>query len=325
MKSILEKIKHWFITLWNSVVSWCTAVWRFVSHIWHRREVIGTEMKHKQRFVVMDSVTFKEKWAFQLSAINLFVFIGISMILLIVLTTILIAFTPLREFIPGYANQKMTEQTYQNAIAVDSLAMKLEAQDRMLADMKDLMMGVDPELRAKAADSVRRSQQPVSDKGGQEYRHSSADSLLRKEVEEQDQYSVKNKSAATSSQTTPSILLFTPLKGKVIAGFDNKTRHYGVDISGVENATIKSVAPGTVVFASYTIESGYVIGVLHAGGMMSVYKHNNNLLKHEGDVVRAGEPIAYLGNAVDATSGAHLHFELWVGGKPVNPLIYISF
>jgi len=313
---------------WGNMKSWTHSTSVMLKHLWSKREKISSEVKHKQRFVVMDTVTFKEKWSFQLSAINLFVALGIGMILLVMLTTVLIAFTPLREFIPGYANQKMTEQTFQNTHVLDSLEMELAQQERMMADLKDVLMGRDPDKRAQERDSLNRSQQEGKTQQG--YVHSKSDSLLRREVEEEDRYSVKQRQTSGNENSanvdnTPTILLFTPLKGKVISPYDEKIRHYGVDIAGADNQTIKAVAPGTVVFSDFTIETGYVLAIQHQGGMMSVYKHNSSLLKREGDMVRAGEPICYLGNTGEQTTGPHLHFELWVAGRPVNPLVYISF
>ena len=325
----MASLKDRLTSTWASFAQWLRTTSAGLRRVWSKRKKIGQEMKHRQRFVVMDTVTYKEKWSFQLSAINLFVTIGITTIVLMVLTAVLIAFTPLRELIPGYANQHLTEQTYQNSHVLDSLEVELARQERMMTDLKDVLMGRDPAEREREADSLRRSQQAATGEG-KDYTHSAADSALRKEVEEQDRYSVGSRSGgkdheATPVDNTPTILLFTPLKGKVISSFDEKTRHYGVDIAGAENQTIKSVAPGTVVFSNFTIETGYVIAIQHQGGMMSVYKHNSALLKHEGDVVRAGEPICYLGNTGELTTGPHLHFELWVAGKPVNPLVYISF
>lgn len=328
MNSLLTNLKAGFTRVWTNMKRWFHSTGELLRHLWDKRHKISSEVKHKQRFVVMDTVTFKEKWSFQLSAINLFVAIGISVIVLIVLTTVLIAFTPLREFIPGYANQKMTEQTYQNTHVLDSLEIQLAQQERMMADLKDVLMGRDPDKRVQERDSINRSQQ--EGKSQQGYSHSKADSLLRKEVEDEDRYSIKQRQNAgnesgSNMDNAPTILLFTPLKGKVISHYDEKIRHFGVDIAGTDSQPIKAVAPGTVVFSNFTIETGYVIAIQHQGGMMSIYKHNSVLLKREGDMVRAGEPICYLGNTGDQTTGPHLHFELWVAGRPVNPLIYISF
>lgn len=314
---------------------WLHKAGELLSRLWRMRKVIGKEFKHKQRFVVMDSATYKEKWSFQLSAINLFVVLGIGSIALVLITSFIIAFTPLREFIPGYANTKMVEQTYENSRILDSIEQTIEEQELMLMVFKDIMAGKDPD--SARADAANAKKGVLNSNSGEllekDKNHSKEDGDLRKEVEEQDQYAVKanrptNKQAGSSStviESTPTVLLFTPMKGKVIAPFDAKIMHYGVDIAGAENEVIKSVAPGTVVFSNFTSETGYVIAIQHQGGLISVYKHNNKLLKQSGAVVRAGEPIAYLGNTGEFSSGPHLHFELWMNGNPVNPLVYIPF
>ncbi|MBQ9474589.1 MAG: M23 family metallopeptidase [Bacteroidales bacterium] len=289
-------------------------------------------LKKKQRLVVVDTETLREKLSFELTGINLFVAVGSSLIVLVALTVVLIAFTPLREFIPGYSNAEMVEQTYKNAIVVDSLERQIANQEMLLQNIQSVLMGKDP-----APAAVATAATPSAKPDSVSYTHSKADAELRREVESADnKYQVRGQgSGAAQSQqasanaagtmATYSQLFFTPLKGKVLSSFDPAIKHYGVDIAGPTNATIKAAYSGTVLFANFTVETGYVIAIQHQGNIVSIYKHNSALLKHEGDVVRAGEPIAYLGNSGDLTSGPHLHFELWVASKPVNPLQYISF
>ena len=290
-------------------------------------------LKKKQRLVVVDTETLREKFSFQLTAINLFVALGTSLIVLVALTVVLIAFTPLREFIPGYSNAEMVEQTYKNALVVDSLEQQLANQEMLIQNIQSVLLGKDPApAPAAAAPAAPAKTDSVA------YTHSRADAELRREVESADnKYQVRGQSGGTASSASSSAatvtvtvanysqLFFTPLKGKVLSSFDPAIKHYGVDIAGPTNATIKAAYSGTVLFANFTVETGYVIAIQHPGNIVSIYKHNSALLKHEGDVVRAGEPIAYLGNSGDLTSGPHLHFELWVASKPVNPLQYISF
>ena len=303
---------------------------RVLKGIVRKKDVLKDMAKNNNRFVVMDSQTYREKLSFQLSGINLFVIIGMSMIVLVVITTIIIAFTPLRELIPGYTNTRMMEQAYRNSVQADSLAMVVNAQEQMLADIKDLLLGNDPAVRRAAM-----QQRPTADTIGsasRAYTHSVADSLLRSEVESADRYSFASAGGGDSRETSASTgtavsmqLFFTPLKGKVISPFDPKIKHFGVDIAGVSNEVVKAAMSGTVIFSNFTVETGYVVAIQHAGDYISLYKHNSSLLKREGDVVRAGEPIAFMGNSGEQTTGPHLHFELWLGGKPVNPLQYISF
>lgn len=284
-------------------------------------------IKRKHRFVVMDTDTFKEKFSFQLSGINLFVTIGITVIVFIVLTTVLIAFTPLREWIPGYTNTKAVEQTYENAKMIDSLEVKLDNQAWMIATLQAILRG-DPlgtEAEQLQADSSATLQQLAN-----AYRRSKEDSLLRLEVESEDnRYQVKDQAGATTSTpqaerlSTITHLFFTPLKGNVLTPYS--ASHYGVDIAGDANRAVCAAYSGTVVFTGFAAEAGYIIALQHPGNVVTIYKNNGALLKHQGDAVRAGEPIAFVGNSGRRELGAYLHFEIWVGGSAINPEEYISF
>lgn len=281
-------------------------------------------IKQKHRFVVMDTDTFKEKFSFQLSGINLFVTVGVTIIVLIVLTTVLIAFTPLREWIPGYTDTRMIEQTYQNAKTIDSLEVQLENQEWMIATLQSVLRGEVPgELLDQPGDSTASLHQLAL-----VYRNSKEDSLLRMEVEQEDnRYQVKDRPAAptTSADYASAItqLFFTPLKGNILTPYSRT--HHGVDIAGDASRAVCAAYNGTVIFAGFAAEAGHVIALQHPGNVVTVYQNNGALLKRQGDVVRAGEPIAYVGNSGRKELGAYLHFEIWVGGAAVNPEEYISF
>ena len=297
--------------------------------IWLKRKPLGDVIKHKHRFVVMDTDTFKEKFSFQLSGINLFVTIGITIIVLILLTTILIAFTPLREYIPGYTNNEMVEQTYANARKVDSI-------EEMLAEQEWLVATVQAVLRGEAVneefDSLRADSTATLSQLALVYRHSVEDSLLRLDVEREDnRYEVKAPSAQQPSSATaeagPTVthLFFTPLKGNILTRYNPSENHYGVDIAGGSNTPVAAAYSGTVVFAGFTADAGHVIALQHPGNVITIYRNNSALLKHQGDAVRAGEPIAYVGTGEKSELGPHLHLEVWVGGTAVNPEEYIPF
>ena len=163
------------------------------------------------------------------------------------------------------------------------------------------------------------------------YRRSVEDSLLRVDVEREDnRYQVKASAQTTvmpSSEGAPALshLFFPPLKGKILNGFDAAGRHLGIDIAGAASQPVYAAYGGTVVSAAFTAESGYVITIQHPGNVITVYRNNQMLLKHQGDAVRAGDPIAYVGNSSIREPGPHLHFEMWVNGSPVNPEEFISF
>ena len=303
-------IKDWWLKIKNSQVS----------------DVI----KHKHRFVVMDTDTFKEKFSFQLSGINLFVTVGITVIVLIVLTTVLIAFTPLREYIPGYTDTEMIEQTYANAKKIDSLERAVADQEWVLATMQALMRG---EALGAQADSMMADSTSTLAVVAGAYRRSREDSLLRLEVESEDsRYQVKNAvrqaggtASAADMQPTVTHLFFAPVKGNIVRPYSNAMRHYGVDIAAASESPVNAAYSGTVVSAGFTAEDGHVIALQHPAGVITVYRNNSALLKHQGDAVRAGEPIAFVGTGTTTELGPHLHLEVWVNGTPVNPEEYISF
>ncbi len=296
---------------------------------WYRlkSQQVTDVIKHKHRFVVMDTDTFKEKFSFQLSGTNLFVTIGISVIVLIVLTTVLIAFTPLREWIPGYSDPRMLEQSMENARKLDSLEVKVADQEWMISTLQAVLRD---EVPSQEFEVLRQDSASSLSQVSAVYRRSLEDSLLRAEVEREDsRYQVRStpspKIAANESAPATSHLFFTPLKGDIIRHFDLSSHHVGIDISGSPSQAVYAAYGGTVVSDNFTAEAGYVVTVQHPGNVVTVYRNNSVCLKHQGDVVRAGEPIAYVGHSgMDATNH-HLHFELWINGSPVNPEEYISF
>ena len=289
---------------------------------------ISDVIKRKHRFVVMDTDTFKEKFSFQLSGANLFVTVGITIIVLILLTTVIIAFTPLREWIPGYTNNEMVEQTYSNAKKIDSLETELTNQEWLLATIQAVLGGkeIGGEYDEVVRDSAASLQQLAD-----AYRHSVEDSLLRREVEAEDnRYQVKTESSSqnVSAADAPAVthLFFAPIKGKILTPYAATGSHNGVDIAASGGQTINAAYNGTVIFAGFTTEAGHVLMLQHPGNVISVYSNASSLLKRQGDVVRVGEPLAYVGlSSMHPEMGPHLHFELWVGGSPVNPEEYISF
>ena len=165
------------------------------------------------------------------------------------------------------------------------------------------------------------------------YRRSREDSLLRLEVESEDnRYQVKGgvnqtagSAATTDMQPTVTHLFFAPVKGNIVKPYSSATRHYGVDIAAASESPVNAAYSGTVISAGFTAEDGHVITLQHPAGVITVYRNNSALLKHQGDVVRAGEPIAFVGTGNTTELGPHLHLEVWVNGSPVNPEEYISF
>lgn len=275
------------------------------------------KLLHKYRMVVLNEDTFEERFSFRLTRLNVFVAVGLSAIFLIGATTVLIAFTPLREYIPGYSSTELKEKATNLAYKTDSLQNVIRLNQQYLSSIKSALTGeFDPEqLNRDSALSA-----PISDLEYEEINRIKADSLLREEVAQEDKYNI-----LPTATDNINFSLFPPVKGSISEGYNPEEKHYAVDIVVPRNAPVKSVADGRVIFAEWTAETGYVIIIEHSYGLLSVYKHNASLNKAQGDSVRSGEVIATAGSTGELTTGPHLHFELWNEGIPVDPTEYIDF
>ena len=254
---------------------------------------------------------------------NVFVALGTLTIILIFLTSILITFTSLREYIPGYTNVGLQKKLYELQIKTDSIEKDLEKSDVFIQNLKDIINGKD------LSSDIPLSKDTLHKYTDIKLKRSPEDSLLRVEVDNQGKYNLyRNENAENVRQKNGSIgkeLFFVPLKGVITNEFNPSKNHYGLDIVSRENEAIKSVLDGTVILSNWTLETGYTITIQHEQNIISVYKHNSALLKKEGDFVKAGDPIAIIGQSGELTTGPHLHFELWNNGTSVNPKDYINF
>ena len=267
----------------------------------------------------------KEILGFKLNLLNLIlVIIGIAL-LLIIITTFIIAFTPLREYIPGYTDTNLNREVYELSLRADSIEKEMMKKDVYFENLKKIVEGYD-----FAADSVLASiniYEPLP-KGVTDtitLKKSVQDSLLRAEYEAQSQYNLFGDDYLPPAK--PSSLVknfFVPLTGTIIKGFNPDEGHFGVDIVTDGDQIINATLDGTVVFSTWSINNGYCIGIQHEDSYFSVYKHNATLLKKEGDYVKAGEAIAILGRSGEAEESEHLHFELWRSGIAINPAEYMT-
>ena len=281
------------------------------------KKKFAKKLLHKYRMVVLNEDTFEERFSFRLTRLNVFVAVGISAILLIAMTTFLIAFTPLREYIPGYSSAALKEKATKLAYTSDSLQNRMRMNDQYLKSIQDALRG---EFDVQQLDRDSILSQPITDLEYQEINRIKADSLLREEVAQEDKYNI-----LPTATDNINFSLFPPVKGTISERYNIENKHYAIDIVTTRNSPIKSVADGRVIFAEWTAETGYVIIIEHSYGLLSVYKHNASLSKSQGDIVRSGEVIATAGNTGEFTTGPHLHFELWNEGNPVDPSEYIDF
>jgi murein DD-endopeptidase MepM/ murein hydrolase activator NlpD len=276
--------------------------------------------RDKYRFSVINDHTFEEVWRIRLTQYNAFLLISFLIFFFVGATASLIAFTNLKEFIPGYPNVIMRRNILMSAIRLDSLDRELALRDKYFANMNAIISGNPPADIAFRQDTSRNYK-------AINFNTSPQDSALRTRVENDERYNLTLGSSSTESVTSlAGMHFFPPVKGIISGRYDLRTKHYGTDIVTKPKALVSCALDGTVIFTAWTMETGFVIEVQHLNNIVSVYKHNAGLLKETGDLVRAGEPISRVGDSGELyTSGPHLHFEIWYKGSPLDPEKHILF
>ena len=281
------------------------------------KKKLQKKLLHKYRLVVLNEDTFEERFAIKLTRLNVFFLSSLAAIILVILTTLLIVFTPLREYIPGYSSTALQKQALDLDSKTDSLLKSINMNDAYINSLKSVLSG---EVSAVVInkDSIFKAAQ--TDTYVLELNPSKADSLLREKVRNEDKYNLFE-----SATSVKDFVFFPPVNGSISSGFEPNEKHFAVDIVVPTNTPVKATSDGRVLFASWTSDAGYVIIIDHGDELVSVYKHNSSLTKSQGDFVRSREVIAISGASGELSTGPHLHFELWSNGTPLNPTNFIDF
>jgi murein DD-endopeptidase MepM/ murein hydrolase activator NlpD len=276
--------------------------------------------RDKYRFSVINDTTFEEVWRIRLTQYNAFLLITFLIVFIIGTTTALIAFTNLREFIPGYPDVTMRRNILMSAIRLDSLDRELALRDKYFSNLNAIISGEQP-VEIYAKQDTTKNYKAIN------FTSSPEDSALRARVENEERYNLTlGPSTPESISSLAGLHFFPPVKGIVSGRFDIITKHFGTDIVTKPKAFVSAALDGTVIFTGWTMETGFVIEIQHPNNIVSVYKHNASLLKETGDLVRAGEAISVVGDSGELyTSGPHLHFEIWYKGSPLDPEKHILF
>ena len=279
---------------------------------------IINKLTSRYRMLVVNEETFEEQFQFRLSRLNVII---VSIFLFSIFSVGLfftIAYTPLREYIPGYDSSEIRKNAIENLFITDSLININEKNFKYLNSVKKVLTGENLDESFFSNNNFEKDS--ISEKFSELIKGNKADSILRKIVEEEDKYNIDQNFLLNSK-----VFLNPPAIGPISQGFNIKEEHFAVDIVLKENYPIKSIADGTVIFSEWTAQTGYVIIIIHNYGFMSVYKHNSSLSKKQGELVLAGEVIAAAGNTGEYSTGWHLHFELWLDGYPMDPEQFLNF
>jgi len=282
----------------------------------NKRKAFWKNIKFKYKLTVINENTLEEIVGIHVSKLN-----GLSVLLsavtvIFLIASLIIAFTPLRNYLPGYMNTEVREQVVMNALRADSLQQMLERQRMYVMNIQDIIGGV------VKVDSVHSIDSLTMVRSEELMERTQAEDDFRKQYEESERY---NLTTIDNAPAVTGLIFFRPTRGMVSSSFDANKKHFGIDIAATPNESVLATLDGTVILATYTADTGYVIQVQHNQNLVTVYKHCGSLLKKVGDTVKAGEAIALVGNTGEKTTGPHLHFEIWNKGRALDPSKYIVF
>lgn len=275
------------------------------------------KLRYKYRFILINDETFEEKFSFKLTPMNVFVGFSSSLVSLTILIILLIFFTPLKEYVPGYTDTQTKRNIQQLLFKADSLEESLKAKETYYKNLLDIMNGGNG-LNDSTTTSKKTSSKTSQSNAGEK------ELAFRSEFEKISN-NTKTESKREISADYKNLFLMTPTKGLISKPFNPGENHFAIDIASIPEAPIKAVQEGTVIFADWTPEAGKTIVIQHTNNLISIYKHNSALLKKVGMFVGTGEVVAIVGNTGEYTTGTHLHLELWENGKALNPEELLTF
>lgn len=279
------------------------------------KKPLKERLLNKYRLVILNEETYEERLSYRLSRLNILLLTAFMALIIVITTICLIAFTSIKEYIPGYDSTALRTIAAQNIEKLDSLTFVMEKNQDFINSIGSVILGEATEEEFKKESVIKRVD--ISDL---DFKTNLEDSLLRRIVEKEDRFNVLE-----SASSKVKFVLFSPIYGEVTSAFDFGIKHLGTDIAASTNTPVKAVADGTIVLAEWTVETGFVVVVEHSFGLTSIYKHNSSGLISQGELVKAGQVLALSGNTGELSTGPHLHFELWRDGSPTNPEDYISF
>jgi murein DD-endopeptidase MepM/ murein hydrolase activator NlpD len=292
------------------------------------------KMRDKYRLVIMNDDTFEEVTSMKITPLSLYTGVSSLIVGTAILVTVLIIWTPLKRYIPGYGDYTRDEEIAQLNSKVFDLEEEIEAHRRYNDNFRKILTGDMADASKEAAQQQGAAADSLNNIPPEDIERIPEDEQLRSAVEQgtfTSDPAASQTAAAGIGALVPrdvpleQLFFVPPVSGEARAKFDLQKNHFGIDVAAPANTAVKSAADGVVVWAGYMVETGYSIAIQHPNNVVTMYKHNSVLLKQAGTAVKAGEAIAIVGNSGENTTGPHLHFELWHKGRAVNPADYINF
>ncbi|MFA9392805.1 MAG: M23 family metallopeptidase [Prolixibacteraceae bacterium] len=272
------------------------------------------QLAKSYRLSITDKSNFVEVYTTSVSRFKWYSILFSIFIVSIVLVVGVFFYTPLKQIVPGYPSPRLHQLMVKNALVVDSLESELRRRDNYLEQIRQVISGeIIDDQTDSFSDFTEVEMAPMND-------DSIFDNLIGP-----DKYKFSYLSTDEDFNQISRLNLFTPIQGVVTNKFETTPGHFGTDIVAKENSFIAAVLDGTVIFAEWSVTTGYVVQIQHNYNLISIYKHNSDVLVKPGEQVKAGMVIAIMGNEGELSTGPHLHFELWQNGVPLNPEQYITF
>ena len=273
-------------------------------------------IKFKYKFSLFNESMLEEVWSFRLSQLKGFIIICLFAFFLIAITSVIIILTPIRNYLPGYLDVEIRKEILQKALLADSLEQKMAVQSLYLDNLTAILSG---DISPDSLQYLASASYTIAD---YDIPRSEREVAFIKQFEEDEKYSL---TALNTSSSYNEVFFYKPLNGIISAAFNSNKSHFGIDLTSAPKENVMATLDGTVVYTGFDPNFGNVITLQHKNDYLSIYKHNDVLLKEVGDRVVAGEAIAIVGNTGLLSTGLHLHFELWFKGVAVNPEEYIAF
>ncbi|MDR1746928.1 MAG: M23 family metallopeptidase [Tannerella sp.] len=282
-----------------------------------KKKSLWKRLRFKYKLSFFNESTLEEVWSFRISQLSAFLTFFLIAFFLIFITSLVIIRTPIRNYLPGYLPSEVRNTIIMNALKADSLENQLRVQSKYIDNISAILTG------NMKVDSIQPLDSTSYIQADYDIPRSEEETNFVQSFEETEKYNLTELNP--NPIATEGLFFYKPVNGIISAHYDAEIRHYGIDLVARSKESVLATLEGTVIYTGDDPKYGNVIGLQHKNGFVSIYKHNEVLLKEPGDHVVAGEAIAIIGNTGNLSTGPHLHFELWHKGAPVNPEEYIAF
>ncbi len=282
----------------------------------NRRKLLK-KLKNRYRLLIINETNLQEKTSLSLTPSNVLL-IGSAGLLLFSLISwgIYTLFPGVKDYAPGYGQTFDGKMKNEVLRKINRLENELSMAQKRETAMKQIINGED----VTAYDIPYKAEKSR----GNELTQNEAKAEQPEKTDNRPMVNAGSAEIEGQDLMGSEYLFFTPIKGNVSAGFDNRT-HPSLDIAPNTDESVKATMDGTVIFSGWTPEFGYIIQLQHQNNWLSIYKYNAAVYKELGSYVKAGETIGITGYTDKENPKKQLRFELWHNGIAVNPLNYIVF